>query len=181
VKGIRLQDCINCRHRFAEIVADEMHVSEVYSDAYFSAGGAGYSGYFTEAELLRGRGRMYARKLEKYISEKGNILDVGAAAGFILQGFIDEGWQGIGLEPNAGMANYGVKNLNLAIRQGSLENYQTRQRFDLISMIQVVAHFYDPRKGFENASSLLSGNGFLLIETWNRDSFSAKVFGRFAP
>lgn len=173
-----LRDCAACKHRFTEISADETHVVQTYDDSYFTGGGAGYSDYLQEGEMLRKRGRMYAEKLIKHTTVKGKILDVGAAAGFILQGFIDEGWHGIGLEPNENIAKFGRDNFKLDIKQGSLENFETNEKFDLISMIQVAAHFYDPRKSFEKAHSLLDENGLLLVETWNRDSFSARIFGR---
>lgn len=172
-----IRDCAVCRHRFTEISANEAHVAEIYGDSYFTGGGAGYTDYAQEAEMLRNRGRMYAKKLAKYAGKPGAILDVGAAAGYILQGYADENWRGIGLEPNANIAEAGRKKFDLDIRQGSLENFETAEKFDLVSMIQVAAHFYDPRKAFEKAYSLLNENGFLLIETWNRDSFSAKIFG----
>ncbi|MGI9034984.1 MAG: class I SAM-dependent methyltransferase [Pyrinomonadaceae bacterium] len=177
-KGFSLRDCVKCAHRFAEIAAGEAHVANIYDDSYFDGGGAGYADYLAESEMLRNRGRMYARKLEKFTLTKGKILDVGAAAGFILQGFIDENWRGVGLEPNARMAKIGREKLNLDIRQGSFESFQSDEKFDLISMIQVAAHFYEPRKSFQKAFDLLSEKGFLLIETWNRDSVSAKIFGK---
>jgi SAM-dependent methyltransferase len=177
-KGFALRDCVKCSHRFAEIAADETHVAEIYDDSYFSGGGAGYSDYPAEAEMLKKRGQMYAGKLEKFTSEKGKMLDVGAAAGFILQGFIDEGWTGTGLEPNAQIAKTGRENYGLDIRLGSLESFETSEKFDLISMIQVAAHFYEPRKAFQKASVLLNENGFLLVETWNRESISARIFGK---
>lgn len=176
-KGFNLLDCVKCGHRFAEISADEQHVSAIYDDSYFNGGGAGYTDYFAEGEMLRNRGQMYAQKIEKF-AKGGRILDVGAAAGFILQGFTDKGWNGIGLEPNGSMAQFGREKLGLDIRQGSLESFQTDEKFDLISMIQVVAHFYDPITAFQTAANLLKDDGFLLIETWNRESISARIFGK---
>lgn len=177
-KGFPVRDCVKCAHRFAEIAADENHVAEIYDDSYFSGGGAGYADYSAEGEMLKKHGRMYAKKLAKFDSKKGKILDVGAAAGFILQGFIDEGWKGIGLEPNAEIAKAGQAKFGLDIRQGSLESFNANEKFDLISMIQVAAHFYSPAEAFEKACSLLNENGLLLIETWNRESFSARIFGK---
>jgi 2-polyprenyl-3-methyl-5-hydroxy-6-metoxy-1,4-benzoquinol methylase len=177
IKGFQVLDCEKCKHRFAEISADEQHVSSVYDDTYFNGGGAGYGDYFAEGELLRTRGQMYANILSKH-TETGKILDVGAAAGFILQGLTDENWNGIGLEPNVSMVNFGRKNLNLDIRQGSLETFQTNEKFDVVSMIQVAAHLYEPNKAFEIVADLLKENGLLLIETWNRESFSARIFGK---
>ena len=114
-KGFPVRDCKSCGHRFAEVAAAENHVAEIYGDAYFTGGGAGYADYLAEAEMLRGRGRDYAKILSKYVGKSGAMLDVGAAAGFVLQGFIDENWRGRGVEPNAGMAKYGREKLSLDI------------------------------------------------------------------
>ena len=86
-KGFPLHDCIKCAHRFTAIAADENYVEKIYDDSYFSGGGAGYSDYLQEAEMLKIRGAMYAKTLEKFSGKKGKMLDVGAAAGFLLKGF----------------------------------------------------------------------------------------------
>lgn len=177
-KNFPLYDCAKCAHRFTAILADENHIAEIYDDSYFKGGGAGYDNYLQEAEMLEKRGAMYSKILGKYSDKKGKMLDVGAAAGFLLKGFESEKWEGIGLEPNAEMARFGRENLNLEIKQGSLEIFETNEKFDLVSMIQVAAHFYEPRKAFEKAFDLLNENGFLLIETWNRESLSARIFGK---
>jgi SAM-dependent methyltransferase len=177
-KGFDLRDCLQCSHRFTEISADENHVAEIYDDSYFNGGAAGYSDYLAGSEMLVNRGEMYAKIIQKHSKNIGKMLDVGAAAGFLLKGFVNKNWCGIGLEPNAEMAKFGCETLNLEIKQGSLEAFETDKKFDLISMIQVAAHFYAPAKAFEKASDLLNKNGLLLIETWNRESLSARIFGK---
>lgn len=176
-KGFRLEDCTRCGHRFAALKAGEEHVAEIYSDQYFTGGGAGYDDYAAEAEMLRKRGRMYARKIAPYIAG-GRMLDVGCAAGYILKGFIDEGWTGTGVEPNDEMARRAREDLLLDIRNGSLEMFAVDDRFDLISIIQVAAHFYDPANAFAKAVDLLTNRGFLLIETWDRSSIMARTLGK---
>jgi SAM-dependent methyltransferase len=176
-KGFHVRDCSRCAHRFAEIAADENHVAQVYGDEYFSGGGAGYTDYFSEGEMLRKRGNDYAEILSKFCAA-GKILDVGAAAGFILKGFEDRGWRGIGLEPNEAMAKFGRENLSLDLRSGDLENFRSDEKFDCVSMIQVAAHFHSPRRAFETARDLLRQGGLLLVETWNRESFTARAFGK---
>jgi SAM-dependent methyltransferase len=180
--GFQLLDCASCGHRFADVPAGEAHVAATYGDEYFSGGGAGYPDYLSEAELLRQRGLMYAKKVAKF-ARTGRMLDVGAAAGFILKGFEEAGWTGMGLEPNEAMCRYGREQLGLTLRGGSLENFALKtfaadENFDLISMIQVAAHFYDPRGAFAAAAKLLKRDGLLLVETWDRDSFTARVLGK---
>lgn len=177
-KGYPVRDCVKCGHRFAGIAADENHVAATYDDTYFSGGGAGYTDYLAEGDMLKKRGQMYAKKIEKFAGAKGRILDVGAAAGFILEGFRREGWQGAGLEPNTQIARAGREKFGLDIRCGALESFETDEKFALVSMIQVAAHFYAPAKAFRKTSELLDENGLLLIETWNRASISARIFGK---
>ena len=175
-KGVDVLDCTACGHRFAGIDADEQHVTSVYADEYFVGGGAGYTDYSAEEEMLRGRGKDYSAKIARH-AEPGRMLDVGAAAGYILEGFTDSGWTGVGLEPNATMAE-AARERGVDVRQGSLECFPADETFDLISMVQVAAHFYDPRAAFEKAHSLLRPGGLLLIETWDRGSISARIFGK---
>lgn len=177
-KGFPVRDCSACAHRFAETNRNgDAHVAQIYADEYFTGGGAGYDDYLAEGEMLRARGRSYAKILTKYTSA-GRMLDVGAAAGFILQGFVDEKWSGRGIEPNESMAKHARARFNLDVARGDFETFQTAEKFDLISMIQVAAHFHAPRKAFANAADLLKPNGLLLVETWNYKSLTARVFGK---
>jgi SAM-dependent methyltransferase len=178
VRGFKLYDCEACDHRFVDIRNGPAHVDEVYDEAYFTGGGAGYADYLAEAEVLRSRGKMYAGKLVPYIEEPGRMLDVGSAAGCILKGFEEAGWSCVGLEPNAEMVKIATERFGLDVRQGSLEESETEEIFDLISMIQVAGHFYDPQIAFEKAFELLRPGGFLLVETWDRNSILARLFGR---
>jgi SAM-dependent methyltransferase len=178
-KGFPVRDCAACRHRFAEVSTNGSHVAEIYDDSYFNGGGAGYSDYLAEGEMLRRRGRDYAQILSKYADvEAGKLLDVGAAAGFILQGFCDAGWRGTGIEPNASMARAGSEKFGLEIFEGDFENFKSAEKFDAVSMIQVAAHFHNPRRSFANAFELLKPGGVLLVETWNYRSLTARIFGK---
>lgn len=169
--------CAICRHRVAEVTLSASHVARIYDDTYFEGGEAGYTNYLSEAPILRAHGSRYGRLLTHY-TRPGAVLDVGAAAGFVLKGFMDEGWCGCGLEPNPRMAEYARTQLGLRMVTGSLEEFHTNERYDLISMIQVIAHFVDPRQALEAAQQVTRPGGFWLIETWNRESWTARAFGK---
>jgi 2-polyprenyl-3-methyl-5-hydroxy-6-metoxy-1,4-benzoquinol methylase len=174
--GYWIRDCNGCRHRFLELRANPEHVTAVYGDTYFNGGGAGYPDYVAESKLLHQQGRRYAKLLKRYM-QPSTMLDVGSAAGFILKGFCDEGWQGQGIEPNPRMVDYAQKMLNLSIAVGSLEQLNGSKTFELVTMIQVVAHFYDPAQAFAAASLHTQPGGFWLIETWNCQSWMARLLG----
>lgn len=170
-------DCSACSHRFYKGTHCDNTVTQIFDDSYFTGGGAGYSDYTSEKEMLIERGRMYAKKLEG-LTHPGRILDVGAACGFLLKGFVDSGWNGVGLEPNRAMTEMARSEVGMTVLPGTLEKAQFDERFDLISMIQVVGHLYDPAKAFTRAYELLNDDGLLLIETWDRSSISARIFGK---
>ncbi|MGE3638840.1 MAG: class I SAM-dependent methyltransferase [Pirellulales bacterium] len=109
---------------------------------------------------------------------KARVLDVGSAAGFLLRGFIGEGWSGIGIEPNSTMAHYARSELRLNVENTTFEDFETDEEFDVVTMFQVIAHFEDPRFAIEKASNLLVPGGLLLVESWNRRSFVARILGQ---
>lgn len=163
--------------RFTEVKNENTHLSKVYSDEYFFSGKDGYPNYFGEKDILYNRGIYYAQIIQRYL-KPGKILDVGCAAGFILKGFESFGWDSYGIEPNSTMSAYGRCELNLDIYTGSLENYNSDNKFDLVSLIQVIGHFYDIDKAFEIIIRLLNENGIVLVESWNMKSLIARIFGK---
>lgn len=174
--GFWICRCTDCAHRFADLEHRDNHVAEVYGDGYFFGGGAGYQDYLSEGDLLRSRGRYYGRLLRRYRSP-GCLLDVGAAAGFILEGFLDEGWTGEGWEPNARMAAR-ARQRGLVVREGTLESGARDKSFDLVSLIQVLAHVVDVREALGAVAALTRTDGHCLVETWNVESWTARLLGR---
>jgi SAM-dependent methyltransferase len=173
--GYDICECGKCHHQSAKIDETHNHVARVYSDDYFRSGGAGYPDYLGEAKILIDHGRRYARLVSRHLPP-GRMLDVGAASGFILKGFIECGWAGRGIEPNGQMAEYARERLGLSVDCGTLEEDTSGETYDLISMIQVVAHFLDLHAAFNAARNRTASGGYLLIETWDKDSLTARIF-----
>ena len=172
-----ISDCPKCGYRFLDQEISSAHTSKVYSDEYFEGGGAGYPDYLAEKDILIQRGSDYANILRQYM-EPGSQLDVGAAAGFLMEGFRQKGWRNVGIEPNDKMAKYGIDNLKLDIQTGAVEDFKGDSPFDLVTMIQVIPHFYNLKEALENLSQQTRSGGYWLIETWNKDSFTAKAMGK---
>jgi SAM-dependent methyltransferase len=175
--GYWICECESCTHRCVEYNPDVQHVDQVYGDGYFTEGGAGYSDYLAEADLITAHGKRYGQLLKRYTSP-GKVLDIGAAAGFIMKGLRESGWQPTGLEPNASMAAYGQAQLGLDIRVGSLEHFASDEPYDLVTMVQVLPHFYDLRQALRAAAAITRPGGYWLIETWNKDSLMAHLLGK---
>ena len=175
--GIPIYQCAACRHRFAVPSEAETHVSETYGDDYFFGEGAGYENYLDEGDLLIARGEEYARLLAKHI-ERGSVVDVGSAAGFLLRGMVNAGWRGMGVEPNLQLSTYARDVLHVESTCSTFENFGSDSTFDAVSMIQVISHFMDPTSAISKAAKLLRTHGLLLIEAWDRSSWTARLLGR---
>jgi SAM-dependent methyltransferase len=179
---VPIYGCSSCGHRFALPPAGDAHVATVYDDSYFSGGGAGYKDYLSEGTLLRQHGRRYGRLLSRItnesVSRPGTVLDVGCAAGFILQGLMDEGWSARGVEPNPAMGRFGRDTLGVDIATSSLEDFHSDTAFDVVTLVQVIAHFVEPQSVIEHVRNLVMPGGYCLVETWNVGSWSARLFGQ---
>lgn len=175
--GYSIVHCKDCDHLFTDYKPSPQETDQIYSDDYFFKGGAGYDDYTLEKDMLIKRGEYYADKLSKY-SAPGKVLDIGSAAGFILKGFENKGWSGTGIEPNKSMVDYGKHNLSLNLIQGTIETFKPVEKYDLIILIQVAAHIYDLNSSFNKISNLLNPNGLILIETWDKDSWTSRILGK---
>jgi SAM-dependent methyltransferase len=177
IRNYDILKCNDCNHYYTDLAISPENIQEIYSDNYFNGGGAGYPDYLIEKEILLRQGEYYARKIRKFINP-GKVLDVGSAAGFILKGFENMGWKGTGIEPNETMVEYGTKNLELDLYHDTLETFKPDSKFHLVIMIQVIAHLSDVNLSISKISDLLEPGGFLLVETWNRSSITARLFGK---
>ncbi|MDX9942527.1 MAG: class I SAM-dependent methyltransferase [Bacteroidales bacterium] len=178
VNGYSIMNCTECQHAFTDITLKPQEIKEIYSDRYFYGGKYGYPDYTLEKDILIRRGEKYAKLLSRHL-QPGLLLDVGAAAGFIMKGFENAGWRTMGIEPNEHMAVYGRENLHMDIRTGTLEEASFAQSFDLVLLIQVIAHLFDLGKSMKHVSEKVKEGGYVLVETWNKNSLSARLLGQY--
>lgn len=177
VRDFQVLECSACGHRFADVHLHADHARTVYDDDYFTGGGAGYVDYGADAAELRRRGRTYGELMASH-GAPGRLLDVGAACGYILTGLMDAGWDGVGLEPNGTMVERARSELGVTMIHGTLEELPIESQFDAVTLIQVLPHLWDLRAGVGNAARALRPGGLCLVETWNRESFAARLFGK---
>jgi len=181
--------CADCSHQFVDIELIENHVASQFSDDYFYGGGtAGYQDYLLSGELLVQHGARYAEIVKQHArfghtGKPRRLLDVGSAAGFIMKGFENAGWTVTGVEPNRRMVEH-ANSAGLTSVQGTLESidpklepFSAKPGFDLLCLIQVIAHLSDLTRAMRNIESLVSADGYILVETWDSASISARLLG----
>ncbi len=76
------------------------------------------------------------------------------------------------------MGNFARTELHLDVETSSMEQSRIIETFDVIEMIQVIAHLASPQRSFARIAEWLNPNGLLLVETWNYQSWTAKLCGQ---
>ena len=178
-----IYECQSCQHRFCKTdLQVKDRVADQFDDRYFFGGESCYDDYTELENELRRKGQRYGRLLQNLLKlgdqKSRRILDVGCAAGFLAQGFQQQGWQVTGIEANESMAKFGRDKLKLNIHHCTVEECNVGQSFNAAALVQVLPHLIDPCTVLEQVRDRLLPDGLLLVETWNCQSLTAKMFGR---
>jgi SAM-dependent methyltransferase len=90
------------------------------------------------------------------------------------------GWKVSGLEPSLEASAYARDQLGLEVYRGTVEEVDfPAQRFDVITLWNVLEHLPDPNTILQRLSGWLKPDGLLVYNTPNLDSLDARLFGQF--
>jgi SAM-dependent methyltransferase len=112
----------------------------------------------------------------RHLAPDGALLEVGCAAGDVLARMQGHGYhdvQGIELSLEACQQAW---QRGLKVFHGTLDEFETDQRFDLIFMSHVIEHVIDPVATVAKLASLLKPGGVLYLETPNVGSLDARLW-----
>jgi 2-polyprenyl-3-methyl-5-hydroxy-6-metoxy-1,4-benzoquinol methylase len=103
-----------------------------------------------------------------FLKNKKEILEIGAGQGQATYWFDKEGYCVTAIEPN----EYNVKLINEKLKKsrcivGSAEDFQIKEKFDVVWMSHVLEHVTNPLQFFKNVSKNMKTDGILLIEVPN--------------
>jgi 2-polyprenyl-3-methyl-5-hydroxy-6-metoxy-1,4-benzoquinol methylase len=99
---------------------------------------------------------------------RGNLLEVGCAAGYFLFTAQARDWTVQGVELGRSIGEWGKKYLHLPIFIGSFEDADFEdESFDVVVAIEVLEHVLDPRLLLNSLYSKLKPGGMLFLTTPN--------------
>ena len=151
------------------------HAAQLYGDEYFTAAAhGGYADYVADAAIHRRNGRARLRKLGPIPHPGAVLVDIGCAYGFTLVEAAAAGWVPLGVDVNVAA--------RAAVESSGFRAAPTLAALDLepgsvsaITFFQVLEHLPDPVGALRKAAGLLAPGGRVLIETWDRRSFVARM------
>jgi SAM-dependent methyltransferase len=94
------------------------------------------------------------------------LLDVGAGDGAFVMEAARQGWSAVGVDPAAPVC----RDDNPRFVRGLLSDLPPEERFDVITLWDVIEHLDSPMDVLAAATKLLSPGGHLVIETGNYQS-----------
>jgi len=135
-------------------------------------------------EELQGRFKTFARNLkniEKY-KKKGLLLDIGCSIGIFLSLAQNKAWKVHGIEPSQWCVDQCKKLFNIKIKKGTYQKLNnTKTRFDVITLWDVLEHLDDPLDALKTCRDLLKKDGLLVFSTLNFRSVYARMLGKKWP
>jgi len=106
------------------------------------------------------------------------FLDVGCATGRLIEHVRGRGWDARGVEVCREAAEYGIKNRELNISIGTLEDAAIADSsVDVMHSSHLVEHLTAPDDYFKEAARILRPGGCLVTVTPDISGFQARLFG----
>lgn len=179
--GWRYRGCSVCSAVWLDPLPAEDWLEGFYDRAYFSGGGrGGYQDYLADETQHRINGKSRVALGYRFgATPPGTWLDVGCAAGFTLEEARRQGFTAVGVEISSWARNVAVERFGVPVFATLVEARRALEgRIDIVSFFQVLEHTRDPVAALVDAYACLRPGGLLLIETWDRGSNLARLFGR---
>lgn len=119
------------------------------------------------------------KEVQRYIPQ-GKLLDVGCYCGYFLEVARESGYETEGLELSKWAADQ-ARRLGFLIHNDIIKTIEFDEKYDIVTLWDVIEHFSDPRTELLEINRLLKKNAFLFISTINIDSLVARFLRKRWP
>src|ERR1700675_157990 len=125
------------------------------------------------------KARQILRRLHRFV-RGGRLLDIGVGSGVFLNAARLSGFDCMGIEASAHIADHVRQAYKVPVVQGYLEDFSCathHAKFDVIVMNHVLEHMPDPKAMLHRVSALLNKGGIVHISVPNIASWEASLPG----
>lgn len=172
--GYSIVRCSTCGLQHVKPMPTDDEVRAHYQDPGYFRGG-GDQGYDDYAQVRKALVPLFRRRMQQIATafpQSGRLLDYGCAAGYFLEVARESGWDVVGLEISENMAEQTAR--RLGVRVGFSLQDLAGQRFEVVTLWEVVEHLRDPVHVLGELRGLLRPNGLLALSTPNTGHWQAE-------
>jgi 2-polyprenyl-3-methyl-5-hydroxy-6-metoxy-1,4-benzoquinol methylase len=169
-------------------------LKDVYDDHYFSneeffnvetINLYGYVDYISErinkqyiySKIVRQAKDLLQLNL-KQVLNKPKWLDIGCGLGYLIDVAFDNGFAVKGTEFNEYAVQYMRSKYVYPVECGIIEDIEFDEKFDVVSMMDVIEHLQDPFGDMIRIKELMKTGGILIILTMDSDSLMSRIMGK---
>jgi SAM-dependent methyltransferase len=178
----QIVECNMCGLMYANprtTVEEHEALSQADADQVFSEISTSYRQRL-EKETLQVRDYAGTRSfLAERFPRRGKLLEIGSGFGYLSRFFREDGWQTLGVDPNAGFCKYAESEFGLNVIAATLPEADVAdESVDVALMMHVIEHVPDPVDTLREIYRVLRPGGIFVMETPRYDSLMFKVLGR---
>jgi 2-polyprenyl-3-methyl-5-hydroxy-6-metoxy-1,4-benzoquinol methylase len=177
-----IAECRSCTFRFTQDVPDENTIGPYYKS----------EDYISHTNTAKGFiNRLYHAVRKKTIAGKrklverstgikaGKMLDVGSGIGSFVNEMKQQGWEAMGLEPDADARKVAKDLYNLELADTGQFYQLPVNYFDAVTLWHVLEHVHDLSKYIQQLKALLKEKGKLFIAVPNYTATDAAVYKEY--
>jgi 2-polyprenyl-3-methyl-5-hydroxy-6-metoxy-1,4-benzoquinol methylase len=183
-----IRECRRCRLMVLDPMPTEEELHSVYNEGYFENEDLtkadpsrvyGYVDYISERINKQTGYQRICEQLQAYARparKPARLLDYGCGLGFFLDAAYDHGFEVEGIEFNDYARAYIQKRYRYPVF--GPEALESREKYDVITMFDVIEHLHEPFQTIDQMRELLTDNGVLLVLTMDCTSVTSRLLGK---
>lgn len=169
---ITIVECRDCDFAWQWPLHRTTEASAIYFESQYESAATGT--YFDPSHK-RAVARMEFSFLTSLGITSGDLLDIGCGDGSFLEVAATNGWRATGIDP---AATPRVIAPGAEIVAGVVDDLPEAQRFDVVTLWDVIEHLEDPMTVLAAAVQRLKPGGHLILETGNYQSAGRIIGGK---
>lgn len=181
-RALRLLRSPGCGLEWRDPLPSDAELESLYGPGYFERWGVRDRLSLQRVRVMKQRS--YARLLRAIAAHQpgGRLLDVGCAAGFLMEAARGRGYEPYGLELNPEAVAYARRSFGRHVERGRLEDAVfPGTRFDVVTLVDVFEHVSNPVALLAAAAERLAPDGVLAAVMPNAASLTRRLLGRRWP
>lgn len=180
--GFSVVRCSNCDLVYVNPRPATSEVRSLYQDSSYFSGDEWYLDYIGYEKNHRALFKRVVAIVDRHCPGKGRLVDVGCAAGFLLDTARAEGWAVTGVDLSPTMADHAVHALGLDVRLGTLEEgLLPEASVDVVTLCDSLEHVLNPLTTMREVHRILRPGGIAVIVTPDIASPLARLLGTRWP